>query len=153
MISKSPSIPVGTPKITYRYSTLCFCKVILVKLQLVFVKLQSIFVSGCKRAAELSPRHHLPSEGSPLRNTEKFWRWKKSCHRFVWPDDGKNHRDENRTSQWSGQVHLSVFDDSNVYFTGTYFQEAKLVLSVTYMYIHCMYLELRNVKLTIHVDS
>lgn len=32
-------------------------------------------------------------------------------------------------------------------------QEAKLVLSVTYMYIHCMYLELRNVKLTIHVDS
>lgn len=32
-------------------------------------------------------------------------------------------------------------------------QEAKLVLSVTYMYIHCMYLELRNVKLTFHVDS
>lgn len=121
VISKSPSIPIGTPKITYRYSTLCFCKVILVKLQLVFVKLQSIFVSGCKRAAELSPRHHLPSEGSSLRNTEKFWRWKKSCHRFVWPDDGKNHRDENRTSQWSGQVHLSVFDDSNVYFTSTYF--------------------------------
>lgn len=36
MISKSPSIPIGTPKITYRYSTLCFCKVVLVKLQSVF---------------------------------------------------------------------------------------------------------------------
>lgn len=34
------------------------------------------------------------------------------------------------------------------------FQEAKLVFKCNmYMYIQCMYLELRNVKLTIHVDS
>lgn len=115
MISKSPSIPVGIPKKIY--NTLCFCKDKL-------VKLQPIFDSGCKRTAELSTRHHLPSEGSPLWNTEKFWRRKKSCHRFVWPDDGKNHRDENRTSQWSGQVHLSVFDDSHVVFTRTYFKSS-----------------------------
>lgn len=71
---------------------------------------EDCLISGCPRAAKLGSGHHLSPEGPPVRDTAELWEWEGSHYRFIQPDDGEDHRNENRTSEGGWQV--CYFDET-----------------------------------------